>query len=78
MLARKSFLKINNNRLVEYKYYNQRTLHIIINIFGEMKGWIRITGYDFEIILIIMLRLYRKMPILRNLEAILVGEKTFL
>ena len=36
-----------------------------------------ISGYNFEIILIIMLGLYGKMSVLRNLEAILVGEKAF-
>ena len=34
-------------------------------------------GCGFEIILIIIFRLYRKIPILRNLEAILIGEKAF-
>ena len=34
-------------------------------------------GCGFKIILIIIFGLYRKMPILRNLEAILVGEKAF-
>ena len=36
-----------------------------------------IAGCGFEIILMIMLGLYRKMPVLRNPEAILVGEKAF-
>ena len=77
MFARKNFLKINDNRLVEYKYYNWWILYIIINIFGEVEDWMGMAGYDFEIILIIIFRLYRKMPILQNLEIILIGEKAF-
>ena len=34
-------------------------------------------GCDFKIISIIILRLYRKMPVLRNLKVILIGEKAF-
>ena len=60
MFARKSFLKINNNRLVEYKYNNQRILYVVINIFNKIKGWIKMTGCGFKIILIIILRLYKK------------------
>ena len=62
---------------MEYKCCNRRILYIVIGVFGEIKGWIGITGCGFEIISMIMLKLYRKMPVLRNLEAILVGEKVF-
>ena len=36
-----------------------------------------IIGCGFEIILIIMLGLYKKMPILRNPETILISKKVF-
>ena len=36
-----------------------------------------IAGYSFEIISIIIFRLYRKMLVLRNLEVILISEKVF-
>ena len=36
-----------------------------------------IAGCGFKIILIIMLGLYKKMPVLQNLEVILIGEKAF-
>ena len=75
--ARKNFLKIGDNRLVEYKYYNWRTLCVVINIFNKVEGWIKIADCGFEIILIIIFRLYGKMPILRNPEIILIGEKAF-
>ena len=74
---RKSFLRIGDNGLVEYKCYNQQILCVIISVFGEVKGWIGMAGYDFEIILIIILGLYGKMPVLQNLEVILIGEKAF-
>ena len=34
-------------------------------------------GYGFEIILMIILGLYGKMPVLRNPKAILVNKKVF-
>ena len=73
----KSFLKIGDNRLIKYKYYNWRTLHIIIDIFGEVEGWIKITNYNFKIILIIIFRLYKKIPVLQNPKVILIGKKAF-
>ena len=36
-----------------------------------------ITNYGFKIILIIMLGVYKKIPILQNPKAILVGKKAF-
>ena len=38
LFTRKNFLKISNDRLVEYKYRNQRTLRVITGVFGEVEG----------------------------------------